>query len=514
MKYILVVDEGTSSVRAVLFDENGGTVHMERQTMNLLYPSPGLAECDANEMWANTKKVMQAVVKNSGVAVADILSVGMTAQRESAIIWEKDTGKPIYNCILWQDRRTDAYCKSIARNPLNLLNLHMKTGLIITSFFPAVKIAWMLDNIPGARQRAERGELCFGTVDTWLFYNMTGRKRFVAEQSNAARTQLYNIEKLIWDDSMLKLFNIPKCMLAPEVLPSDAYFGDVVDVFDKPIPIYGSLGDQQAATFGQQCFSPGEGKISLGTGGAMSLNIGDRPTNSLKLLSTIGWNVKGKVTYHYETGFYFCGGILDWLKRLGFIATAEESSAVAQSVADTAGVKLVNCFFGLSVPVMIDNARGIISGLTPTVEKAHIVRAALESIGYQTRDSCALMEHELKKVKGNVKFKSLAVDGGVSNNTFVMQFIADILNMEVYRHNSAEATSLGAFYISGIACGLFSGIENIKNATKNISSYKPAMDKDTRRSLYNGWKNTLNNAIIWGKNTGKAYVSDDGNFLK
>lgn len=509
MKYILVVDEGTSSVRAILFDTQGHTVHMERQKMNLLYPEPGLAECSATEIWEKTKKVMVDVVQNSGVSTEDILSVGMTAQRESAIIWERETGKPIYNCILWQDRRTDAYCKALNKNPLNLLDLHLRTGLIITSFFPAVKIAWMLDNIPGARERTERGELCFGTVDTWLFYNMTGKKRFVAEQSNAARTQLYNINKLCWDKKMLKLFHVPACMLAPEVLPSDSKFGEVVDVFDRPIPICGSLGDQQAATFGQHCFSPGEGKISLGTSGLMSLNIGKRPTNSLKLISTIGWNIKGEITYHYETGFYFCGGILDWLMKLGFISSPEESAEVAASVDGTEGVKLMNCFFGLSVPVIMDNARGIISGLTPTADRRHIVRAALESIGFQTKDACRLMAKELRKVKGNVRFKSLSVDGGVSQNDFVMQFIADILNIEVYRNNAAEATALGAFYMSGLACGLFKDIADIRQVGKNVTSYRPAMDRETRHQIYNEWQNTLNNAIIWGKNCEKQYVQDD-----
>lgn len=508
MEYILVIDEGTTSTRALLFDKNGKPIHMERQKLNLLFPKPGYAECDAVEIWEKTRQVMKDCVKNSGVPTSDIISIGMTAQRESAIIWERATGKPIFNCILWQDRRTDEYCQALSADMETLLTLHEKTGLIITSFFPAVKICWMLDNIPSARERAEKGELCFGTVDTWLFYNMTGKKHFVAEQSNAARTQLYNINSLEWDDDMLKLFNIPKCMLAPEVLPSDATFGYAVDIFDREIPICGSLGDQQAATMGQQCFQAGEGKISLGTSGLMSLNIGDTPSTSLKLLSTLGWNIKGKVTYHYETGFYFCGGLLDWLENLGFISSPQESSEVAYSVPDTAGVKLVNCFFGLSVPEFVDNAKGIISGLTPSAEKAHIVRAALESIGFQTKDACSLMNQELINAGNNIKFQKLSVDGGVSNNDFVMQFIADMLNLDVYRNNAVEATSLGAFYISALATGLIKDIDTIKQRQKNVSAFSPTLDAETRRSLYNEWKNTLNNAIIWGKNTNTQYITE------
>lgn len=506
MKYILVVDEGTSSTRAILFDTNGQMVHMERRKLNILYPDRGIVECDAMEIWEKTKEAMQAAVRNSGVSTDDILSIGMTAQRESAIVWERDTGRPIYNCIVWLDRRTDDYCKALSKNPLNLLRLHMKTGLAITSFFPAVKIAWMLDNIPGARDRAEKGELCFGTVDTWLFYNMTGKKKFVAEQSNAARTQLFNIGKLCWDRDMLKMFNIPMCMLAEEVLPSDSYFGDAVDIFEKPLPIYGSLGDQQAATFGQQRFDLGDAKITLGTSALMSLNIGDRPSGSLKLISTIGWNVKGKITYNYETGFYFCGGVFDWLKKLGFIKSPEDSEKVASSVETTEGVKFMNSFFGLAVPEVVDGAQGLITGLTPNADSRHIVRAAMEAVGYQIRDIVRLMNHESKRLRGNFGVENLSADGGVSQNRFVMQFAADILGMDITRCNTTEATAIGAFYISGLACGLFKDLEDIKKIRETPEVYRPAMDKKTRDTLYNDWLNTLNVSITFGKNIGKKYI--------
>lgn len=508
MKYILVIDEGTTSTRAVLFDINGREINIEREKLNVFFPEPGLVECDAVEIWEKTKEVLRRCVKNAGITDSDIVSIGMTAQRESAIIWEKDTGKPIYNCIIWQDRRTDAYCKKLNEIPDALYKVHTKTGLLITSFFPAVKALWMLDNIPGARERAERGELCFGTVDTWLFYNMTDKKRFVAEQSNAARTSLFNIHTFQWDDELLELFQIPKTMLAPEILPSDGYFGDAIGIFDRDIPIRGSLGDQQAATLGQLCLNAGEGKISLGTSGLMSLNIGDKPSISLKLLSTLGWNINGNVSYHYETGFYFCGGLLDWLKSLGFLTNPVESAEIAASVPDTAGVKFISCFFGLTNPEMLDSARGLISGLTPFVGKAHIVRAALESIGFQTKDACSLINQELKEVGTHLTFKRLSTDGGVSNNDFVMQFIADMLNLDVYRNNATESTALGAFYVSAISSEVIEKLDDLKEYCSNTTVFSPQMDSDTRRSSYNEWKNALNNAVLWAKNIDTQYISE------
>lgn len=509
MKYILIIDEGTTSTRAILFDEKGNTIQIEREKLNVLFPKPGYAECDAEEIWEKTRLVMRRCVENAKVNPKDILSIGMTAQRESAIIWEKDTGKPVFNCILWLDRRTDEYCEKLSSNFETLLKLHEKTGLVISSFFPAVKANWMLENLPGLRERAEKGELCFGTVDTWLIYNMTGKKRFVAEQSNAARTQLYNINTFEWDDDMLELFQIPKCMLAPQVLPSDSEFGIATEIFDIGVPIRGSLGDQQAATLGQKCIHAGEGKISLGTSGLISLNIGRSPSTSLKVSSTLGWNIKGQTSYQYETGFYFCGGLMDWLQNLGFISSPAETAEMAASVPDTAGVKFVSCFQGLVLPEFLDNARGVISGLTPASGKAHIVRAALESIGYQTKDGCSLINQELKALNAEFTFNRLAVDGGVSNNDFVMQFIADMLNMEVYRNTAVEATALGAFFVSAIATGLIENLEDICDYQQGSVAFERKMSNEERKQLYNEWKNSLNQVIGWAKNTRTIYINEE-----
>ncbi|MEG1633419.1 MAG: glycerol kinase GlpK [Oscillospiraceae bacterium] len=499
MKYIIVIDEGTSSTRATVFDTDGNRVHYAQKLIENLYPKPGWFECDANELWLSTKEVIQKAVEESGISTEDIISVGMTAQRESAIVWDRETGEPVYNCIVWLDRRTDEYCEKLNKNPLNLLKLHMKTGLIITSFFPAVKVEWMLDNLPGLRDRANNGQLCFGTVDTWLIYNMTGKQTFVAEQSGASRTQLFNINTLQWDDDMFKMFNIPRCMVAENVLPSDSVFGDMVDVFDRPIPIAGVLGDQQSATFGQQCFEEGQGKISLGTAGLMCLNVGHRHKSSFKLLSTIGWNVKGKVSYNYEMGFYFCGGLMDWLKSMNFVAETPDTAEMARSVPDTHGIKFVSTFYGMSAPKVLDSARGAIFGLSAGITPAHIVRAALESIAYQSKDTYDIMRKEVKKAKIKMGITRLSADGGVANNDFVMQSMADMMGKCIDRSECKEATSLGALYMSGLAMGVWADFDALKRLHHVEKVFQPQISGKERTERENSWDAAVRGSIVWAE---------------
>lgn len=504
MKYFIVVDEGTSSTRASIFNLEGERIHYEQKAINVLYPQPGWVECSAVELWESTGEVIRKAVENSGISTEDIISLGLTAQRESAIVWDRKTGEPIYNCIIWLDRRTDSYCKKISANPLNLLRLHLKTGLVITSFFPAVKVMWMLDHVPGAREKAEKGELCFGTVDTWLIYNMTGKKKIVAEQSGASRTQLYNINTLQWDDDMLKLFNIPREMLAEEVLPSDSLFGHMTGVLDREIPIAGVLGDQQSAAFGQHCFEAGEGKISLGTAALMSVNAGRNNKSSFKLLSTIGWNVKGNVSYLYEIGFYFCGGLMNWLRDgMGFVKDTTETAAIAESVPDTHGIHFVSTFYGMGTPKLLDTCRGTIVGLSAGVNQRHIVRAAMESLGYQTKDMYDLMDGELKKIKGSAGFKRLSADGGVASNDFVMQFIADMLGTSVDRCVCKEATSLGALYMSGLAMGVWKDFEDLRKLRQVERVFTPKMAEEEREKKYKAWSTAVKHTISYTLDTDK-----------
>lgn len=504
MKYIVVIDEGTSSTRATVYDENANVVCMRQKNLNFQSPHPLWMECSAVEIWESTREVLYDAVMSSGVPLEDILSIGMTAQRESAVVWDRATGEPVYNCIIWLDRRTDAYCQQLNKDPEKSKKLHDRTGLFITSFFPATKIGWILDNVPGMRERAEKGELCFGTVDTWLFYNMTGKKRHVAEMSNAARTLFFNIHTLEWDDELIDIFGIPKSMLPPEVLPSDGYFGDLTGVFDRGIPIMGSLGDQQAALFGHQCFEAGQAKATLGTAGLVSMNTGSEPLMNPAQTATLGWNCKLGRSYALEGGFYFCGGIFEWLqKQMRFIGNPAQSSDVAFSVEDTMGVYFSTTFFGATASTTNNYARGTIVGLNVAADTRHIVRAALESIVYQVRAVARGMIRAAHDANRSLRAASISVDGGVSNNKFVMQFMTDMLDVPVGACENTEATSLGALYMSGVANGLWKSFDDLRKLYRPTRVYEPAFSREKRHELMERWDIATEATLLWGDKTAK-----------
>ena len=503
MKYIVVIDEGTSSTRAIVYDEDANVVCMRQKELNIQSPRPLWVECSAVEIWESTREVLYDAVMSSGVPLEDILSIGMAAQRESAVVWDRATGEPVYNCIIWLDRRTDAYCQELNKDPGNLEKLHSKTGLFVTSFFPPFKIKWILDNVPGMRERAEKGELCFGTVDTWLFYNMTGKKRHVAEMSNASRTQFFNIHTLEWDDELLDMFGVPKSMLASEVLPSDGYFGDLTGVFDRDIPIMGSLGDQQAALFGHQCFEEGQTKATLGTSGLVSMNTGKVPLIDPLQMASLGWNCRLGRSYVLEGGFYFCGGIFEWLqKQMRFIDSPAQSSDVAYSVEDTMGVYFSTTFFGIVSPVN-DHARGTIVGLNVAADTRHIVRAALESIVYQVRAVGSGMVRAAQDANRSMRATSISVDGGVSQNKFVMQFMTDMLDLPVGACENAQATSLGALYMSGVANGLWKSFDDLRKLYRPTRVYEPAFSKENRYELMERWNIATEATLLWGDKMAK-----------
>jgi len=504
MKYIVVIDEGTSSTRATVYDENANAVCMRQKGLNFQYPQPGWVECSAVEIWESTREVLYDAVTSSGVPLKDILSIGMTAQRESVVVWDRATGEPVYNCIIWLDRRTNACCQELNKDLKNAENLHNKSGQFITSFFPPTKVSWILDNVPGMRERAEKGELCFGTVDTWLFYNMTGKKRHVAEMSNAARTLFFNIHTLEWDDELIDIFGVPKSMLPPEILPSDGCFGDLTGVFDRDIPIMGSLGDQQAALFGHQCFETGQTKATLGTAGLVSMNTGKEPMIHPAQGATLGWNCKLGKAYALEGGFYFCGGIFEWLqKQMRFIENPAQSADVAFSVDDTMGVYFSTTFFGATASVVNDFARGTIVGLNVSADTRHIVRAALESIGYQVRAVASGMTRAAQDANRNMQLTSISIDGGVSKNKFVMQFITDMLDVPVGACEDTEATSLGALYMSGVANGLWKSFDDLRKLYRPTRVYEPVFSKEKRQELMERWNIATEATLLWGDRMAK-----------
>jgi len=494
-KYILALDQGTTSSRAIVFDKEGNIVSIAQKEFTQIYPRSGWVEHDPIEIWATQIGVANEAMAKAGLIPSDIAAIGITNQRETTVVWDKITGKPIYNAIVWQCRRTSGICDDLKdRGYADLIR--EKTGLVLDAYFSGTKIKWILDNVEGAREKAEKGELLFGTIDTWLIWNLSGGRVHVTDYSNASRTLLYNIYELKWDDEILEILNIPKSML-PEVKESSCIYGyTATDVIGGEIPISGIAGDQQAALFGQGCFEKGMAKNTYGTGCFMLMNTGEKPVKSKKgLLTTIAWGVDGKVEYALEGSIFMAGAVVQWLRdELRMIRTAADSEEYATAVEDSNGVYLVPAFVGMGAPYWDMYARGTIVGLTRGAKKEHIIRAALESIAYQTMDVLKAMEEDSK-----VNLQQLRVDGGASANNFLMQFQADILNVDVYRPKVIETTALGAAYLAGLAVGFWRDKEEIINNWSVDKKFKPNMEDEKREKLIKGWHRAVKRALLWEK---------------
>ena len=490
-KYILALDQGTTSSRCIIYDRQGDIVSIAQQEFEQIYPEQGWVEHDANEIWSSQMAVAFEAILKAGLTYQNIDAIGITNQRETTVVWDKATGEPVYNAIVWQCRRTADYCEELESMGL-ADKIKEKTGLIIDPYFSATKLRWILENVEGARERAEKGELLFGTIETWLIWKMTGGKVHVTDYSNASRTMMFNIHELKWDEEILELLDIPACML-PQARPSSEVYGETKDdLFGGPIRIAGAAGDQQAALFGQTCFKEGEAKSTYGTGNFLLLNTGDKPVLSKNgLLTTIAWGLDNRVTYALEGSVFVCGAVIQWLRdELKMLETSAESEEVAKSVSDTNGVYIVPAFVGMGAPHWDARARGAIYGLTRGAGRSHIVRAALESIAYQCCDLIKAMEADLGH-----SLSSLYVDGGASANDFLMQFQSDILDLKVIRPKSVETTSLGAAYFAGLATGYWTDLEDVDDNWQKDRDFNPDMDEETREKLLAGWSDAVNRTL-------------------
>ncbi len=495
MKYILALDQGTTSSRSVLFDASGRMVASANQTFEQLFPQPGWVEHDPDTLLASQRATMTRCIQQAGVDVRDIAAIGITNQRETTLVWERKTGRPIYNAIVWQCRRTAPICEHLAAHGWEE-PLRVKTGLVLDAYFSATKLRWILDHVPGAQQRAEAGDLCFGTVDSWLIYHMTGGALHVTDFSNASRTMLFNIHTLRWDEEILQLLDIPEAML-PQVKPNAGLFG-MLDAswLGREIPIMGVAGDQQAALFGQGCFEPGMCKNTYGTGCFLLMNTGETPVDSpSRLLSTIAWQVEGKTEYALEGSIFMGGASVQWLRdQMGFIKSSAQSEEMALSVPDTGGVYLVPAFTGLGAPYWDMYARGTLVGMTRGTSRAHIVRATLEAIAYQSRDVLEAMRRD-----SGMPLSILRVDGGASANNMLMQFQSDILSLPVERPACIETTAQGAAFLAGLASGVFASRAAIRQAMETQRRFTPAMEPAECERLYRGWQRALERSRGWAQ---------------
>lgn len=496
MQYILALDQGTTSSRAIVFDKRGRVIAKGQNEFTQIYPQPGHVEHDPLELLYSQLRAAADAVRLSTVSPADIEAIGIANQRETTVVWDKLTGRPVYNAIVWQCRRTAPICEELAA--LGLADVVVeKTGLVIDAYFSATKLKWILDNIPGARARARRGELLFGTIDTWLIWNLTGGVH-ATDYSNAARTMLFDIDRLCWDEDLCRAMDIPSCML-PEPKPSSYVYGtvlpDIVGIEElSGIPIAGAAGDQQAALFGQACFDEGLAKNTYGTGCFLMMNTGCRPPRSQnRLLTTIAWGVGGKVEYALEGSVFNAGSIIKWLRDdLRLIESASECDRLSETVADTNGVYLVPAFTGLGAPYWDMYARGAMFGLTRGATRAHIARAALESIAYQVKDLVTAMEKDT-----GFTIKELRVDGGASVSDMMMRFQADILPARVDRPANIETTALGAAYLAGLAVGVYETKDEIAGNRHSERVFEPAMDAKERSALYGGWEKAVKRTLGW-----------------
>ena len=492
-KYIVALDQGTTSSRAIVFDHEQNIVSVGQKEFSQIYPQPGWVEHDPMEIWATQYGVLQEALIKAGITMADVAGVGITNQRETTIVWEKDTGKPIYNAIVWQCRRTADLCDKLKEEGWADY-IQSTTGLVIDAYFSATKISWILDHVPGARERAEKGELLFGTVDSWLVWNLTGGKVHVTDYTNASRTMLYNIRELKWDDKLLERLNIPKAML-PEVRNSSEIYG-YIGTGDMQIPIAGIAGDQQAALFGQACFERGSAKNTYGTGCFLLMNIGKQFIQSGQgLITTIAATMNDDVEYALEGSIFVGGAVIQWLRdELHLIETAAESEEYALELTDNGGVYLVPAFTGLGAPHWDMYARGSIFGLTRGTGRSHIVRAALEAIAYQTNDVLQAMVED-----SGLSLTELKVDGGACQNNFLMQFQADIMNCEVRRPAITETTALGVAYLAGLAVGYWESKDEIAKRWHEQQHFSSQMEQSVREANCAGWKKAVGRAMNWAE---------------
>ncbi len=495
MKYVAAIDQGTTSTRCMIFDHAGNVVSIHQKEHEQIYPKPGWVEHDPLEIWERTQEVIAGALEKSGVKAEEIAAVGVTNQRETTVVWEKATGKPVYNAIVWQDTRTDKICNELAAEG-GQDRFRPKVGLPLATYFSGPKIKWVLENVPGAREKAEKGEILFGNIDTWVIWNLTGGPDVgvhVTDVTNASRTMLMNLETLDWDEEILDIMGVPRAML-PEIRPSSQVYGEAVGAL-AGVPVAGDLGDQQAALFGQACYAPGEAKNTYGTGCFMLLNTGTKPVQSQNgLLTTLGYKIGDQpAVYALEGSIAITGALVQWLRdNLGLIRTSAEVEDLAKTVEDNGGIYFVPAFSGLFAPYWRSDARGVIVGLTRYVNKGHIARAVLEATAYQTREVLEAMNAD-----SGVPLTALKVDGGMVFNETLMQFQADILGVPVIRPKVAETTSLGAAYAAGLAVGFWDNFDELRANWGVDRQWQPAMPAEKRAALYQGWKKAVTRTFDW-----------------
>ena len=494
-KYIMALDQGTTSSRCIIYDKKGNMVSVAQKEFTQIYPKAGWVEHDAMEIWSTQMGVAQEALLKINCTYEDIEAIGITNQRETTVVWDKDTGIPICNAIVWQCRRTAEYCDELAAQGYGDM-IRNKTGLLIDAYFSGTKLKWILDNVPGARQKADAGKLLFGTIETWLIWKLTEGKVHVTDYSNASRTMMFNINTLQWDDEILEILEIPKSML-PEPKPSSCIYGEsATTIFGGPVKIAGAAGDQQAALFGQTCFTAGEGKNTYGTGAFLLINTGEKPVFSKNgLVTTIAWGLDGKVNYALEGSVFVCGAAVQWLRdELDIIESSPQSEKMAKKVPDNGGVYVVPAFVGLGAPYWDPYARGAVLGITRGSNKYHLVRATLESMAYQTKDLIDAMIEDLGE-----SLVALKVDGGACANNFLMQFQSDILGCEVKRPVCIETTSLGAAYLAGLATGYWESKEDVIENWQVERTFSPDMDEAQKTELLAGWKKAVGCVKGWAK---------------
>lgn len=494
-QYILSFDQGTTSSRSIIFNKNGNIVSVAQKEFKQIFPQPGWVEHDALEIWSTQLGTAAEAISKAGLSVNDIAAIGITNQRETTVVWDRKTGKPLCNAIVWQDRRTADYCDSLKERYTSFIQ--QKTGLIIDAYFSATKLKWILDNVKDARIKADNNELCFGTIDSWLLWNLTQGKVHVTDVTNASRTMLFNIHSLQWDDDLLALFNIPKSIL-PEVKSSSEIYGYTENTLSaKNIPVAGIAGDQQAALFGQMCTQPGMIKNTYGTGCFMLMNTGEQPViSNNNLLTTIAWQVNGKTLYALEGSVFIAGAVVQWLRDgLNFIQNAADVEKLAMQTATSDGVYLVPAFAGLGAPYWNQHARGTIVGITRGTTAAHMARAALESIAYQTMDVIKAMQAD-----ADIEVKELRVDGGATANNLLMQFQSDILGTKVVRPVITETTALGAAYLAGLAIGYWKDMNEISGQWQIEKTFDPQMEASQKNDLIKGWERAVKAVTAWSEN--------------
>lgn len=495
MQYIMSLDQGTTSSRCILFDKAGNICASVQKEFRQIYPHPGWVEHDAVEIWDTTLEVSRAAMSKLGVTAADIAAIGITNQRETTVIWDKETGEPIANAIVWQCRRTAEIIDNLVKRGYSE-TIRRKTGVQPDAYFSGSKIKWLLDNVPGARKRANAGKLLFGTIDTWLIWKLTGGRVHVTDQTNASRTMLYNIRELCWDKELLELLDVPECIL-PEVKPSSHVYGTTrFELYGGEIPISGAAGDQQCALFGQCCFEPGQMKNTYGTGCFLLMNTGSEIVESRNgLVTTIGVGYEDHVEYALEGSIFVAGAAVQWLRdELGVVSAAAESQEYAEKVQDTADGYVVPAFTGLGAPYWNQHARGAVVGITRGFSRAHLVRATLESLAYQTYDIARAMERD-----SGIRITELKADGGASANDFLMQFQSDIMGSDVYRPHCIETTALGAAYLAGLAVGYWTGLEDVRNNWAIDQVFTSKMEEPRRIKQLNGWHRAVKCALAWAE---------------